>query len=148
MDRGKLSATVTKLSSVLRNVVAPQIEALEQQISASLAAKAAMANQLEEREEEFLQTDRTLRQKVDGLESEKRTLQKTLLLRQQECASMSEKLTQFEKQSKTLVVAYRDVDGKLKKYKGLSDQVVAMLGMNAEANPAEVLEMLKRRLQK
>ena len=61
---------------------------------------------------------------------------------------MSDKLTQFEKQSKTLVVAYRDVEGKMKKFKGLNDQVVAMLGMNAEANPAEVLEMLKRRLQK
>ena len=148
MDRRKLSETVSKLTSVLRNVVAPQIAILEQQITAALTAKKSMASQLEEREEEFLRSDRALRQKVDTLESDKRALQQTLLLRQQECAAMSEKLAKLEKNSNTLVIAYKDVDGKMKRFKGLNDQVVSLLGMNPEATPAEVIEMLKRRLQK
>ena len=148
MDRSKLASTAGKLASTLRGVVGPQIDLLEMRVEAALAAKALAEGQRADIEDSMDRAERAYKHTIDALEADKKGLQQAQLRCERECAAMTEKLTQLERNSKTLVAAYKDVERRERRYKGLNDEVVTLLGMKTDASPDEILEMLKRRITK
>lgn len=148
MDRSKLASTADKLASTLRGVVGPQIDLLEMRVEAALAARALAESQRADLEDSMDRAGRAYKHTIDALEADKKGLQQAQLRCERECAAMTEKLTQLERNSKTLVAAYKDVERRERRYKGLNDEVVTLLGMKADASPDEILEMLKRRITK